>query len=127
MIDAKKVTVLVVDDEPLVRMDLADMLTLAGYQTREACCASEGIEILEHDPEIKVVFTDIQMPGSMDGLALARYVREHWPVAVIVVSSGNRSPTPSEMPDGADFLAKPVGALELEGVLKRVQGKLSAL
>jgi CheY-like chemotaxis protein len=122
-----RVTVLVVDDEPLVRMDLVDMLEAARYRTREASCASEAVEILEQDPEIRVVFTDIQMPGSMDGLALSHYVRERWPPTIIVICSGNRTPTQDELPSDANFIAKPFGRREMSRILEKVQTRLSAL
>ena len=67
-----KYAVLVVDDEALVRMDLVKTLEGAGYQTFEAASAATAIGILERHSEIRVVFTDIQMPGTMDGLELAR-------------------------------------------------------
>jgi CheY-like chemotaxis protein len=127
MVDGNRVTVLVVDDEPLVRMDLVDMLEAAKYHTREASCAAEAVEILEQDPEIRVVFTDIQMPGSMDGLALSHYVRERWPPTVIVLCSGNRTPSQEELPRDANFIAKPFGRHELGRVLRKVELRLSTL
>jgi DNA-binding NtrC family response regulator len=126
MADGSKATVLVVDDEALVRMDLVDMLTTAGYLTREACCAAEAIELLDHDPDIRVVFTDIQMPGSMDGLALSHHIRKQRPEAIIIISSGNRSPAQSDMPSDADFIAKPFGILELDKILNRISVRLSS-
>ena len=125
MIDGQGVTVLVVDDEPLVRMDVVDMLEAAGFRTREAACAAEAIEILEQASDIEVVFTDIQMPGFMDGLALSHYVRERWPPTVIVVCSGNRTPLQDELPSGANVIAKPFGRHELGSVLKKVALTLS--
>jgi len=118
------VTVLVVDDEPLVRMDLVDILEAAGYHTREASCAAEAIGILEQDREIRVVFTDIQMPGSMDGLALSHYVRERCPPTVIVICSGNRRLGQDELPQEASFIAKPFSRHELGMVLKEVEFRL---
>lgn len=84
-----KITVLVVEDETLVRLDLSSYLDQAGYNVLEAGSASEAIEILERDRSIRVVFTDVRMPGDMDGVALARLVRERWPPTIIVVCSGN--------------------------------------
>ena len=82
-------TILIVEDEVLVRLDLASYLENAGYRVLEAGSAREAIEILERDRSIRVVFTDVQMPGDMDGLALARCIRERWPPTIIVVSSAN--------------------------------------
>src|SRR5688572_5317424 len=88
---AEQRAVLVVEDEPLVRLDLETRLADTGYLVFEASSAAEAIAILERHPQIRVVFTDIQMPGDMDGLALARYVRDRWPPTIIVVSSGRGS------------------------------------
>ena len=73
------IAVLVVEDDAIVRFDLAQTLEAAGYKTFEAADATQAIAILEANSEIRVVFTDIQMPGSMDGLALSHYVRKRWP------------------------------------------------
>ena len=117
--------VLVVEDEVLVRYDLVTTLEEAGYQTHEASTAAEAIRILESHPEIRVVFTDIQMPGDMDGLALARFVRERWPPTIIVVSSGRVQPGPGEMPDGVPFLAKPYEERRLRNILNEVSARLA--
>jgi len=74
--------VLVVEDEPLIRSHLVAMLENEGCKTYEAGSAAEAIAILESNSKITVVFTDVQMPGTMDGIALARYVRERWPPTV---------------------------------------------
>ncbi len=84
-----KISVLVVEDETLVRLDLAAYLDEAGYRVLEAGSAAEAIEILENDRSIRVVFTDIRMPGDMDGIALAKCVRERWPPTIIVICSAN--------------------------------------
>jgi CheY-like chemotaxis protein len=125
MADGHRATVLVVDDEAFVRMDLVDTLKAAGYRTREAGCAAEAIEMLEQDPDITVVFTDIQMPGSMDGLALYRYVRERWPPTSIVICSGNRRPAQDDLPIGADFIAKPFGRHEVSRILEKIRSRPS--
>jgi len=80
--------VLIVEDEFLLRMDAVDMIAAAGFEVVEAGDADEAIDILESRRDITVVFTDIQMPGSMDGLKLARAVRGRWPPTKIVATSG---------------------------------------
>ena len=80
---------LIVEDEFLLRMDAVDMIAAAGFEVVEAANADEAIEILEARRDITVVFTDIQMPGSMDGLKLARAVRGRWPPIKIVATSGH--------------------------------------
>src|ERR1700753_1945496 len=86
-----KHVVLIVEDEFLVRMDARQIIESAGFNVIEAGNADEAISILERRPEIRVVFTDIQMPGSMDGLKLAAAVRGRWPPIKIVATSGLRS------------------------------------
>lgn len=119
---ASKITVLLVEDEVIVRLDLATYVEQAGYNVLEAGCAAEAIEMLERDRSIRVVFTDIRMPGDMDGVALARCVRERWPPTVIVISSGNTE----EAKDVADIhiLDKPYLADRVHMVLEAVAAQL---
>ena len=119
-------TVLVVEDEVLVRMDLVATLQSAGYQTLEAGSAAEAISILEAQAEIRVVFTDIQMPGTMDGVALAQYVRKRWPPTIIVVSSGKVQSAAGELADDMPFLQKPYNPAHLAQVLSKVAARLAA-
>jgi two-component system, response regulator PdtaR len=116
---------LVVEDDALVRFDLAQTLQAEGYKTFEAADAAEAIAVLEANSEIRVVFTDIQMPGSMDGLALSRYVRLRWPPTIIVVSSGRRIPGKDELPSGAFFLGKPYLPQVLGQVLQDIRNQLA--
>lgn len=76
--------------------------------------------MLERHAAIRVVFTDIQMPGTMDGLELARCVRERWPPTIIVISSGKIQPKEGEIPDGVSFLAKPYEERKLRRILAEV-------
>jgi CheY-like chemotaxis protein len=117
-------TILVVEDESLVRMHLVDMLERAGYHTLEASSAAAAIEILEGHDEIRVVFTDIQMPGTMDGIALAHYVRKRWPPTIIIVCSGKISPARDELPENVAFLPKPIQPDSFRRVLADVQARL---
>ncbi|HET6252243.1 MAG TPA: response regulator [Tepidisphaeraceae bacterium] len=101
------VAVLVVEDEYLIRMDTASSLETAGFIVYEAENAAEAIRSLEAHNEIRLIFTDINMPGSMDGLALARYVRGRWPPVKIIVTSGYVKLRDSDLPSGALFVQKP--------------------
>jgi DNA-binding NtrC family response regulator len=116
---------LVVEDDALVRFDLAQTLQAEGYKTFEAANALEAIAVLETNSEIRVVFTDIQMPGTMDGLALSHYVRVRWPPTIIVVSSGRCSPSTDEMPAGAFFVGKPYAPDVLGKVLQDIRQQLA--
>ena len=80
--------VLIVEDEPLVRVGACNMIEDAGFEVIEAASADEAIRILESRSDIRVVFTDVHMPGTMDGLRLAHAVRGRWPPIKIIVTSG---------------------------------------
>ena len=111
----KRPVVLIVEDESLLRMDAVDMIRDAGFEVVEAANAEQAIEILESRCDITVVFTDIQMPGSMDGLKLARAIRGRWPPIKIVATSGYARVGVADLPEGGRFLAKPYSPLEVAG------------
>src|SRR5580698_11288280 len=99
--------VLIVEDEPLVRLCAAQTVEDAGYEVIEAESADEAIAILESRRDIRVIFTDIHMPGSMDGLKLAHAVRHRWPPIKIIVTSGRELATEQDLPEGGRFFRKP--------------------
>lgn len=99
--------VLVVEDEALLLFTIADELRDAGFTVYEAGNADEAISQLEMRPQIDIMFTDIDMPGSMDGLRLSAAVRDRWPPVKIIVTSGKRSPGPEALPEGGVFMPKP--------------------
>jgi two-component system, response regulator PdtaR len=92
--------VLIVEDEGLIRMHAADMVRDLGYVAIEAVDADHAISLLEDTPEIAVVFTDIQMPGSLDGLRLASVVRDRWPPVKLLVTSGQVNPAAVDLLPG---------------------------
>ncbi|MGD0434572.1 MAG: response regulator, partial [Acetobacteraceae bacterium] len=99
--------VLVAEDQMLVRMEAADALTLQGYEVMEVDGADDALAVLEaRAADIGVLFTDIQMPGSMDGLALAHHARRNWPWIGLLIASGKERPSSTEMPAGCRFLSK---------------------
>ena len=111
--------VLVVEDDSLINLMATDELKRAGYEVISAFNADQAIEILESRGDIRLIFTDIDMPGSMDGLKLAAAVRHRWPPVRIVITSGLR--LPSELPEGAVFIRKPYnGAKIVEAVARLV-------
>jgi CheY-like chemotaxis protein len=114
--------VLVVEDEMLLRMDAVDMIAAAGFEVVEAGDADEAIEILEARRDITVIFTDIQMPGSMDGLKLARAVRGRWPPIKIIATSGRALVNETDLPEGGRFLPKPYSPGQITGVLRELTG-----
>ncbi|MGK6322875.1 response regulator [Sphingomonas sp. DT-51] len=100
-------TVLLVEDELFVRMIGADALAEAGYRVIEAGDADEALARLERSADVQVLFTDIRMPGTMDGLQLAGEVHRRWPSIRILLTSGDTRPTRDDIPDDGRFLAKP--------------------
>jgi CheY-like chemotaxis protein len=99
--------VLVVEDHPLVRRGLLEVVVEAGFETLEASSALEAIRILEARPDIHLVFTDAEMPGTMDGVELAHYIRNRWPPVELIVVSGKVVIDPPELSPGTRFFPKP--------------------
>ena len=114
--------VLIVEDEFLLRSHAVDMIAGAGFEVVEAANADEAIEILEARRDITVVFTDIQMPGSMDGLKLARAVRGRWPPIKIIATSGHVHVRETDLPEGGRFLSKPYSSVQVTEVLRELTG-----
>lgn len=102
-----KPVVLVVDDEPLLRLNATGALQDVGCRTYEAGEADEAMGMIENHPEISVLFTDINMPGETDGLALAGRVHSVRPDIQLIITSGRERPAPTEIPDDGQFIAKP--------------------
>jgi two-component system, response regulator PdtaR len=100
--------VLVVEDEHLVRVLQVDVLRDAEFWAVEAQDADEAFKVLKERPEVRVVVTDVDMPGSIDGFEFARLVRQGWPEIGLLVISGKTSPQAGDLPEGAVFVQKPV-------------------
>jgi len=105
--------VLVVEDEMLLRMRAVDMVEDAGFTSVEAVDADEAVAILESRSDIALLFTDIQMPGSMDGLKLAHAVHERWPPIKIILVSGQLRLANIDIPADSRFFGKPLEAKEM--------------
>lgn len=103
----KGTTVIVVEDEVIVRMDIEMSLQDEGFIVLEASNADEAIGLLDAHPEIRLMFTDIDMPGSMDGLKLAEAVRDRWPPVKIIIASGHRELRDDLLPIEGKFFSKP--------------------
>jgi two-component system, response regulator PdtaR len=112
--------ILIVEDEFLLRMDSAEMIENAGFQVVQAGNSDEAIAALKARPDIHIVFTDIQMPGSMDGLKLARFVRDRWPPIKIVATSGRVAVDSDDLPDGSVFLPKPYRGAHMIATLREL-------
>jgi CheY-like chemotaxis protein len=113
-------TVLIVDDEDLVRTVGSDILEEGGYRVLEAGNAAEALQCLESETEVVVLFTDVNMPGTPDGLGLARMVNSRWPEVKILVASGNVRPRAGDLPDDGVFLSKPYRADDLLSLVRQL-------
>ncbi|ODT14502.1 MAG: two-component system response regulator [Kaistia sp. SCN 65-12] len=114
--------VLIVEDEGLVRMATSDDLIDAGFSVLEAADADEAIRLLETHPEITILLTDIDLPGSMDGIRLAHAVRERWPPVKLVLVSGHQSPAAGALPSESAFFAKPYDIAKISKALWQMSG-----
>lgn len=118
---AQQITVLIVEDEALLRLVLAEQLHDRGYKTVEAGDATEAINLLEHTDRIGAVFADIELPGTMNGLLLARYVSKRWPSVTIIISSGRAEPVTDQMPLGTIFLPKPRRLMDMHRAFAAIE------
>jgi len=116
------IAVLVVEDEMLLRMRAVDMVEDAGFTPVEAVDADEAVAILESRSDIALLFTDIQMPGSMDGLRLAHAVRQRWPPIKIILVSGQLRPASIDIPADSRFFGKPLEAKEMIAEIQNMIG-----
>jgi CheY-like chemotaxis protein len=123
--ETKRPVVLIVEDEFLIRMDAIDMVRAAGFDVLEASNADEAIAILEDRLDVTVVFTDIQMPGSMDGLKLAAAIRGRWPPIKIVATSGMTEVSREDLPSGSQFIPKPYSPREVVAALRELTSQTS--
>jgi CheY-like chemotaxis protein len=114
--------VLVVEDEMLLRMRAVDMVEDAGYVPVEAVDADEALTILQSRSDIALLFTDVQMPGSMSGLQLALAVHESWPRIKIILASGQLKLSKSEIPENSRFFGKPLDSGEMIAEIREMLG-----
>jgi CheY-like chemotaxis protein len=119
---ASHVTVLVVEDDGVTRLDAAETLRDAGYEVLEAGGAADALKVIAARDDIAVLFTDINMPGRMDGFELARRAHQMHPAMQLLLTSGETRPKESDLPDAGEFIAKPYSP---EGVTRAV-GRLLA-
>jgi DNA-binding NtrC family response regulator len=118
----QKCVVLIVEDEALQRLDAVSMVEDAGFDAVEAANADEAIRILEKRTDICVLFTDIDMPGTMDGLKLAKAVSERWPPVRLILTSGHVRVPSAELPAGGRFFSKPYRPDEIARNIREMIG-----
>lgn len=114
------IVVLIVEDEPIQRLDMADMVERAGLEAVDCVNADQAIAILEERTDICLVLSDIDMPGTMDGLKLAACIRRRWPPIRLVLTSAGRKPRLEDLPAEAVYLPKPINYERAVDVLKEL-------
>lgn len=102
--------ILVVEDEALLRLDAVNFLHDAGYATIEACNGADALAQIKRNPSVDLVFTDVNMPGEIDGLDLVARVNRRWPEIRIIVTSGKTPPSDRPIPARGCFISKPYTA-----------------
>ncbi len=112
--------VLVVEDEPILRMMAVDLVEDAGFEVVEAVDADDALLILEKRLDIRIVFTDVDMPRGIDGMKLAALIRDRWPPIEIIITSGKLMPRPEDMPARGVFFSKPYKPNEVVAELRRM-------
>jgi CheY-like chemotaxis protein len=115
-----KPIVLIVEDEPLLRMSASDFVSDAGFEPLEAANATEAVALLESRRDIRLVFTDVDMPLGMDGLKLAALIRNRWAPIPILVTSGRCELKPGALPARCAFLPKPYQPETVVAALRRL-------
>ena len=115
--------VLVVDDEAVLRFLAADTLEENGFRVVEAENAEEALRVLAERSDVRVLFTDVNMPGALDGLDLVREVHARWPAIKLVVTSGRLRLSDGEIPDAGRFVAKPYSPDTLVEEIREAAGR----
>jgi CheY-like chemotaxis protein len=121
---APKTVILVVEDETIIRMGAVQMLEDAGFTVVEAGNAHDAVSILEDRNDVCAIFTDINMPGTMDGIKLARMVRGRWPPIHLIVTSGLVFPNNDDLPPGGKFIHKPYDPRHVIATLRELLGQI---
>lgn len=114
--------VLVVEDEPLLRMAALDMVEEAGFEPVEAADATEAVRILEARFDIRIVFSDIDMPRGIDGIKLAALIRNRWPPIDIILTSGHVDASEVDLPVRSMFFSKPYNEKVVVEAMKKFVG-----
>ncbi len=112
--------VLVVEDEPFIREDVIDVLEQGGFSVLRAANVREALSVLDQRPGIRAVFTDIQMPGGLDGLDLARHLDARHPEIAVLVTSGRGYAAPDDLPAACRFIPKPYMPRVVAGILREL-------
>ena len=118
-----KIGVIVVEDEALIRNELVEAFPYYGFHAFCAEDAPAALKILEAEADnIRLVFTDVHLPGPMTGLALGHHIRKTWPRILLLITSGYGTPDPSQMPQGSRFVLKPYKISKIAALIKEMVG-----
>jgi two-component system, response regulator PdtaR len=112
--------VLIVEDEILLRLHAREVIEDGGFDVVEAKNADDAISILEQRNDVVLIFTDINMPGSMDGLKLTHFVKDRWPPIKIIATSGHARITADDLPEGSHFVPKPYQPTEIADAIHQL-------
>jgi CheY-like chemotaxis protein len=112
---SSQIVILVVDDNGVLRMHAAELLKEAGYEVLEAADTEAAVGFLEARSDIKLLFTDVQLPAGRDGLSLAQQVTRQWPDVLLLITSGGPKIADESIPHDARFLTKPYSNREVLG------------
>lgn len=118
--ERSKTVVLVVEDEPLLRMNTVDMVEDAGFEAVEAANARQAMEALEDRSDIQIILSDIDMPPGIDGMQLVAIVRERWPPIEIILVSGHIASADVRLPERGVFFSKPYRWPDLLAAMSRM-------
>jgi CheY-like chemotaxis protein len=119
---SEKISVLVVEDEPMIRLSVVMDLEEAGFHVLEAGDTDEALALLDEHPEIHAMFTDVELPGSMNGLTLAAAVHDRWPPIKIIVTSGRVRRQEANLPEQALFMPKPYEPRHVASTIRSMVG-----
>jgi CheY-like chemotaxis protein len=124
---ASQDAILVVEDEALVRMVAVDALSETGLRLYEAGDAEEALAVLKEHPDVALVFTDINMPGELDGVSLVQRIHKLWPKIELIVTSGRERLMDRQLPDHGSFLAKPYRMNQLIDLVRKKMRPMARL
>ncbi|RYB06005.1 response regulator [Lichenibacterium ramalinae] len=118
-----RAVVLIVEDEPIVRMMVIDLFEDEGFEVLEAATGDQALTIFDERRDVALLFTDVEMPGKVDGYALAHWVHANRPAVKTVIVSGRAMPNAGDMPEGATFVGKPY---DHDDVMRRIQTMMAS-
>jgi CheY-like chemotaxis protein len=118
--------VLIIEDEPILRMEAIDMVERAGFEAIEAKDVDEAIKILETRTDIRVVYMDLDMPRGVKGIEIAACIRDRWPPIEIILTAASFSKADLDLPVRAEFFSKPVRHREIVAAMRRMADHAAA-